>query len=220
MPRQLPLLAIFCAALIAQSKGKFASVNGSQIYYEECGQNGINLILLHDGLVHSVTWDDVWTPLCSKFHVVRYDRRGYGHSDAARVPFAPEEDLASLMRVVKMERAILVGNSSGAGLALDFALAHPAMTEGLVLIGPVVHGMPRFDVFPGARESQRRFRRKLVTGQISDFRREPGGEEETSRSARSESAEFQDGRAVRDAAVSTGGPPAESDRGTRAGARR
>jgi acetyl esterase/lipase len=46
------------------------------------------------------------------------------------------------MRLVKMDRAILVGNSSGAGLALDFALAHPNMTEGLLLIGPVVHGMP------------------------------------------------------------------------------
>ena len=46
------------------------------------------------------------------------------------------------MRLVKMDRAILVGNSSGAGLALDFALAHPNMTEGLFLIGPVVHGMP------------------------------------------------------------------------------
>jgi hypothetical protein len=41
-----------------------------------------------------------------------------------------------------MKRAILVGNSSGAGLALDFALAHPDRVQGLLLIGPVVHGMP------------------------------------------------------------------------------
>jgi pimeloyl-ACP methyl ester carboxylesterase len=46
------------------------------------------------------------------------------------------------MHLVNMDRAILVGNSSGAGLALDFTLAHPAETEGLFLIGPVVHGMP------------------------------------------------------------------------------
>ena len=83
----------------------------------------------------------MWQPLCSKFHVVGYDRRGYGRSEAAQAPFDPEDDLAALMRVIKMDRAILIGNSSGAGLALDFALAHPAMTEGLVLIGPVVHGM-------------------------------------------------------------------------------
>jgi pimeloyl-ACP methyl ester carboxylesterase len=74
--------------------------------------------------------------------VLRYDRRGFGRSESAHVPFAPEDDLFALMRMVKMDRAILVGNSSGAGLALDFALAHPDMTEGLFLIGPVVHGMP------------------------------------------------------------------------------
>ena len=26
--------------------------------------------MLHDGLVHSITWNDVWTPLCAKYHVV------------------------------------------------------------------------------------------------------------------------------------------------------
>jgi 3-oxoadipate enol-lactonase len=141
------VVTMFCAGIQAQpaaepqpSSGHYESVNGSRIYYEECGA-GINLVLLHDGLLHSITWDDVWKPLCSKYHVIRYDRRGYGRSEAARNRFVPEEDLAALMRLVGMDRAILVGNSSGAGLALDFALAHPAMTEGLFLIGPVVHGM-------------------------------------------------------------------------------
>ena len=126
-----------------EAPGHFAQVPGAKLYYEECNTAGaINVILLHDGLLHSVTWDDVWAPLCARYHVLRYDRRGYGRSDTATAPFAPEEDLFQLMRLVKMERAIIVGNSSGAGLALDFALAYPDMTEGLFLIGPVVHGMP------------------------------------------------------------------------------
>jgi pimeloyl-ACP methyl ester carboxylesterase len=66
----------------------------------------------------------------------------FGSAFAATAPFSPEEDLATLMRHIKMPRAIIVGNSSGAGLALDFALAHPDMVEELFLIGPVVHGMP------------------------------------------------------------------------------
>lgn len=127
----------------AAAPGHFAKVSGAKLYYEECNTAAsINVVLLHDGLLHSVTWDDVWAPLCAKYHVLRYDRRGYGRSDVATTPFAPEEDLFQLMHLVKMDHAILVGNSSGAGLALDFALAYPAMTEGLFLIGPVVHGMP------------------------------------------------------------------------------
>ena len=122
--------------------GKYAQLADAKLYYEECGAGApISVVLLHDGLLHSVTWDDVWAPLCSKYHVLRFDRRNYGRSDPAKAPFSPEDDLLAMMRVAKMDRAILIGNSSGAGLALDFALAHPDMTEGLLLIGPVVHGM-------------------------------------------------------------------------------
>ena len=119
-----------------------------KIWYEECGAaNPISVVLLHDGLVHSITWDGVWAPLCSKYHVVRYDRRGYGRSEPSKSPFVPEEDLFKIMRQVHMVRAIVVGNSSGGGLALDFALAHPEIVEGLFLIGPVVHGMASSDYF-------------------------------------------------------------------------
>jgi pimeloyl-ACP methyl ester carboxylesterase len=97
--------------------------------------------------VHSITWDDVWQPLCSKYHVVRYDRRGYGRSEPAKNSFAPEDDLLAIMHIVHMDRAVIVGNSSGAGLAIDFALAHPKMVTALFLIGPVVHGMPSSEYF-------------------------------------------------------------------------
>ena len=130
-------------ARATEAPGHFAQVPGAKLYYEECNTAAaISVVLLHDGLLHSVTWDDVWAPFCAKYHVLSYDRRGYARSDAATAPFTPEEDLFQLMHLVKIDRAIIVGNSSGAGLALDFALAHPDMTEGLFLIGPVVHGMP------------------------------------------------------------------------------
>ena len=138
--------------------GSFIDIGGVKLWYEECGSansSGPGVVLLHDGLVHSITWDGVWAPLCAKYHVVRYDRRGYGRSDPATAPFVPEEDLYNIMRQVHMDRAFIVGNSSGGGLALDFALAHPEMTEGLFLIGPVVHGMASTDYFDerGAKNS-------------------------------------------------------------------
>ena len=118
----------------------YIDAGGSKLYFEECG-SGPGVVLLHDGLLHSVTWDEVWPALCSKYHVVRYDRRGYGRSEAAKAPFSAEKDLEQVLRRTGMAHAVLVGNSSGAGLALDFAISHPAMVEGLFLIGPVVHGM-------------------------------------------------------------------------------
>jgi len=128
----------------------YLDVGGVKLWYEECGSTSsstLAVMLLHDGLVHSITWDGVWAPLCSKYHVIRYDRRGYGRSQAATAPFVPEDDLYKIMQHVHIVRAIVMGNSSGGGLALDFALAHPEMVEALFLIGPVVHGMASSDYF-------------------------------------------------------------------------
>jgi len=99
--------------------GNFVDVGGAKIWYQECGEESgeANVVLLHDGLVHSVTWDAVWVPLCAKYHVVRYDRRGYGRSESAATVFDPVEDLKKVMRQVHMERGIIVGCSSGGGLA-------------------------------------------------------------------------------------------------------
>jgi pimeloyl-ACP methyl ester carboxylesterase len=131
------------------TRGAYLDAGGSRIWYQECGSStsATSVVLLHDGLTHSVTWDDVWQPLCSKYHVVRYDRRGYGRSEPSNASFVPEDDLLEIMHAVHMDRAVLVGNSSGGGLALDFAVAHPQMVTALFLIGPVVHGMASTDYF-------------------------------------------------------------------------
>src|SRR5579859_1945746 len=128
------------------SHGYLPVSGGGQLYYEECG-TGPAVILLHDGLLHAVVWDDVWEPLCAKYRVLRYDRRGYGRSKAATAPFSPVEDLLELMRNAHLDRATLVGSSSGTALALDFAIAHAERVEALFLIGPVVHGMRSSDYF-------------------------------------------------------------------------
>lgn len=151
MLRRLLLALLIATAAVAQSSpGSFLDVGGTKLWYESCGTSSSDkpgLVLLHDGLVNSITWDAVWPGLCAKFHVVRFDRRGYGRSDAPKTRFSPEADILAVMDQVKMQKAIVVGNSSGGGLALDFALAHPGRVAGLVLIGTVVHGMPSSEYF-------------------------------------------------------------------------
>lgn len=120
--------------------GHFLMVDDGKIYYEECGV-GQAVVLLHDGLLSSSTWDGEWNALCSKFHVVRYDRRGYGRSDAPTKPFLQANDLLALLKHLEIEKATIVGCSSGGGHAIDFTLAHPESVERLILIGSVLHGM-------------------------------------------------------------------------------
>jgi 3-oxoadipate enol-lactonase len=134
------LIAVNLAAGAGESTTGYVDVSGGRVYYEECG-TGPAIVLLHDGLLHSVSWDEVWQPLATKFHVIRYDRRGYGRSDAATNLFSPTDDLAKLLTNLKVEHAVIVGSSSGGALAIDFAIEHPEMVDGLFLIGPVLHGM-------------------------------------------------------------------------------
>ena len=158
MPRfaivsMLVFLVCFAQVLHAQNPapapttaGQYLQITDTKIYYEECG-SGAAVVLLHDGLLHSNTWDGAWPALCKKYHAIRYDRRGYGHSEQPKTRFTPTEDLFALLNHLNVRRAIIVGNSSGGALAIDFALAHPQMVEGLFLVGPVVGGMDTTDHF-------------------------------------------------------------------------
>ena len=137
---------VAAAGFAADSKGQreaktgYVDVSGRKLYYEECG-SGRAIVLLHDGLLDSASWDEVWQPLGAKYHVIRYDRRGYGRSDPATSSFSPGEDLAKLLSYLKLQHAVVAGSSSGAALAIDFALEHPEMVDGLFLVGPVLHGL-------------------------------------------------------------------------------
>lgn len=139
-------IASVAQAAPAMPSTGYVDVPGGKLYFEQCGA-GSSVVLLHDGLLHSVVWDDMWPALCSQYHVVRYDRRGYGKSEAANAPFSPVDDLLRVMQETNIQRATLVGCSSGTALATDFALAHPARVVALFLIGPVVHGMRSSDYF-------------------------------------------------------------------------
>ena len=127
--------------------GSFVEVENGKIYYEECGNAPTTVVLIHDGIAHSVVWDGVWPLFCQNFRTIRYDRRGYGKSPAATTWYYETDDLAALLRHLKVPRAVLVGSSHGGELSIDFALSHPDMVEQLVLVGAVVSGFPYSDHF-------------------------------------------------------------------------
>jgi pimeloyl-ACP methyl ester carboxylesterase len=127
--------------------GAFVEVDGSRLYYEECGTGPMAVILLHDGVVNSAVWDDVWPALCKQFHVIRYDRRGYGHSPATKKPYYEADDVAAVLQDRKVTHAALVGSSHGGNVALSTALRYPEQISDLVLVGPEAEGFPYSEHF-------------------------------------------------------------------------
>ncbi len=168
-------IAIFglCAAAPAPGvqppPGSFVSVRDGRIWYETCGGGSKSLVLLHDGILHAATWDAVWPLLCRDFHVVRYDRRGYGQSPATTTAYSPIDDLVTVMRAASIGHAVLVGSSAGGGLAVDFALQHPEAVDRLVLVGPSVSGLPYSSYFIGRLSALlQRFKHGDIDGAIRD----------------------------------------------------
>ena len=82
-----------------RQRGSFVEVEGSKLYYEECGNGPQAVVLVHDGVLHSAAWDDVWTEFCKHFHnsslgTIRGDKprrsviaRRRGPSSSANGPF-------------------------------------------------------------------------------------------------------------------------------------
>lgn len=131
----------------SSAPGSFVDVENGKLYYEECGTGSEAVVLLHDGVAHSVVWDGVWPEFCKKYHTIRYDRRGFGRSPVPTSIYSETEDLAALLRNRKISRAILVGSSHGGELSIDFTLQYPEMVRQLVLVGPVLSGFPYSDFF-------------------------------------------------------------------------
>jgi 3-oxoadipate enol-lactonase len=127
--------------------GAFLDVDGSRLYYEECGSGSKAVVLLHDGVVNSAVWDDVWPTFCKQFHAIRYDRRGYGRSPATKSPYYEADDVAALLHDRKVSEAALVASSHGGNVALDFALRYPAQVSDLILVGPAAEGFPYSEHF-------------------------------------------------------------------------
>jgi pimeloyl-ACP methyl ester carboxylesterase len=137
------MMALACtlALMAGAARAEMVDVDGGQLYYETCGKGAQAIVLIHDGVINSASFDDMWPILCKDFRVVRYDRRGYGKSPPAKAPYSPQEDLAAVMAAAKMDHASLAGFSFGGGLAVSYAILHPERVDRLILSGAPLNGL-------------------------------------------------------------------------------
>ncbi len=118
----------------------FAPIEGGQLYYEEVG-SGPTLVFIHGFSLDLRMWDDQFDLFSDKFRVIRYDLRGFGKSsEVGRESYSHLEDLESLLKYLKIEKASLIGLSMGGRVAVDFAINYPEMTSSIVPVDSILHG--------------------------------------------------------------------------------
>jgi pimeloyl-ACP methyl ester carboxylesterase len=69
------------------------------------------------------------------FRYIAFDQRGFGHSEVGGSEYNSYQDVLALMDYLDCDKAVLIGCSMGAGIALDVAIEAPGRVSGLVLVG-------------------------------------------------------------------------------------
>lgn len=116
--------------------GGYADVNGIRLYYEIHG-TGRPLILLHGGLGAIETFGANLPALAQGRKVVGVDLQGHGRTADIDRPLKTElmaDDIAALVRHLKLDRPDVMGFSLGGGVAVLLAIRHPELVGRLVIV--------------------------------------------------------------------------------------
>ena len=115
-----------------------------RLHYLEWGsREATPMILLHHMNAHAHTWDRFAASMSDAYQVLALDMRGHGDSQWSRTGSYKTADFASdieaLMDDLELERALILGGSSGGRVALVYAGQHPERTAALIMedVGPV-----------------------------------------------------------------------------------
>ena len=111
-------------------------INGHTIFYTVRGE-GKPLLLIHGYGAGMWVWEKQIDVLSRSYRVYALDLIGHGFSDRPKIPYTPGtyiHFLGDFMDGVEIEKAVLIGNSMGGGIAWAMAILYPERVDRLILI--------------------------------------------------------------------------------------
>lgn len=119
-----------------EQQGKYAAVNGINLYYEIFG-TGKPLILLHGGLGAIEMFGELLPQLAAGRQVIGVDLQAHGRTADIDRPLSLElmaDDIAALIAYLGFPQVDIMGYSMGAGVALQTTIRYPALVHRLVAV--------------------------------------------------------------------------------------
>jgi len=114
-----------------------AKVNGIEVNYEIHGKEGAPWLTFSHSLACSLRmWDAQLAAFKDRFHILLYDTRGHGNSEAPKGPYTLDmlaEDLRQLLAELKIKRTHYCGLSMGGMIGQVVALTDPGLFDHVVL---------------------------------------------------------------------------------------
>ncbi len=125
-----------------------AAVNGVEINYEVSGNEDKPWVTFSNSLATNLhMWDEQAQALGSDFHVLRYDKRGHGQSEAIVGPYSFNDlmgDIVGLWDHLGIENTHFVGLSIGGMTAQGLMLEHAERLNSVVIANSMGTIAPEF----------------------------------------------------------------------------
>jgi pimeloyl-ACP methyl ester carboxylesterase len=136
----MALFSVTALSLFAQEKTGYAPVNGLKMYYEIAGE-GQPIVLIH-GAFNSINtaFSAIIPELAKKRMVIAVELQGHGRTGDIDRAFSFEnfaDDVAALLKYLKVDSADVLGYSMGGGTAWQLAIRHPGVVRKLIVISAV-----------------------------------------------------------------------------------
>lgn len=117
-----------------------------EMYYEETG-TGHPLVFVSGLSGTARSWQPQIAPFSERYRVIAYDQRGTGASDTLQRRFSVDEmaaEVVALLDALGVERAHLVGQSTGGAISQTIAIEYPERVASLVIFSTWTHCDPWF----------------------------------------------------------------------------
>ena len=136
----LAAAAMACAyAQPAHWTDGYVMANGIRIHYWRTGGAKPVMVMAHGSSDDGLCWTNFAKEFEAQFDIILFDARGHGLSDPPKPgdgPDAQVEDLAALIRELKLEKPILMGHSMGSASVAWFSAKYPDVPRAVVLEDP------------------------------------------------------------------------------------
>ena len=128
-------------------KMELTKINGTELEILDTG-SGEPIMFVHGGMGDEC-FAVLAEPALRNYRLIHHHRRGWGRSEAPTAPFSISQQAADCKAVLKylgIEKAHLVGQSSGGVIVLQFALDFPEYVHTLAVLEPALSSV--FARFP------------------------------------------------------------------------
>ena len=117
----------------------YANSHGVRLYYEEVGR-GTPLVFVHEFADDLYSWEAQLRYFSRRYRCVAFNARGYPPSDVPRArtlysQAIATDDIVSVMRHLKIDRAHVIGCSMGGYATLHLGLRYPRRALSLTVVG-------------------------------------------------------------------------------------